>query len=180
MFGTQKIKLDSTNYKFKKLVAVTGTNGKSSIANFFYQILKLNKKKVATIGTLGIKSKKFNLELKNTTIDPLSLSKYLKILKKNKIDYIILEASSHGLKQNRLDGLLFDIGIFTNLSHDHLDYHKNLKNYLDAKLYLFKELIKKNGSVITDKEIPQFKKISEISTKNILKLNKTIDNNFIG
>ena len=162
--------------KFKKLVAVTGTNGKSSIANFFYQILKLNKKKVATIGTLGIKSKKFNLELKNTTIDPLSLSKYLKILKKNKIDYIILEASSHGLKQNRLDGLLFDIGIFTNLSHDHLDYHKNLKNYLDAKLYLFKELIKKNGSVITDKEIPQFKKISEISTKNILKLNSISSN----
>ena len=72
--------------------------------------------------------------MKNTTIDPLSLSKYLNILKKNKIDYIILEASSHGLKQNRLDGLLFDIGIFTNLSHDHLDYHKNLKNYLDAKL----------------------------------------------
>jgi murE/murF fusion protein len=158
------------NNKFKKLIAVTGTNGKSSIANFFYQILKLNKKKVAAIGTLGIKSEKFNLELKNTTIDPLSLSKYLNILKKNKIDYVILEASSHGLKQNRLDGLLFDIGIFTNLSHDHLDYHKNLKNYLDAKLYLFKELIKKNGNVITDNEIPQFKKIGEISNKNNLKL----------
>src|SRR6056300_1574950 len=162
--------------KFKRLVAVTGTNGKSSIANFFYQILKLNKKKVAAIGTLGIKSHKFNIELKNTTIDPLTLSKYLNTLKKNKIDYIILEASSHGLNQNRLDGLLFDIGIFTNLSHDHLEYHKNLKNYLDAKLYLFKKLIKKNGSIITDKEIPQFKKISEISTKNILKLNSISSN----
>jgi len=156
--------------KFKKLIAVTGTNGKSSIANFFYQILKLNKKNVATIGTLGIKSEKFNLGLKNTTIDPLSLSKYLNILKKNKVDYVILEASSHGLKQNRLDGLLFDIGIFTNLSHDHLDYHKNLKNYLDAKLYLFKKLIKKNGNIITDNEIPQFKKIGEISNKNSIKL----------
>jgi len=156
--------------KFKKLVAVTGTNGKSSIANFFYQILKLNKKKVAAIGTLGIKSENFNLGLKNTTIDPLSLSKYLSILKKNKIDYVILEASSHGLKQNRLDGLLFDIGIFTNLSHDHLDYHKTLKDYLDAKLYLFKELIKKNGNVIADNEIPQFKKIGEISDINNLKL----------
>jgi len=78
--------------RIKKLVAVTGTNGKSSIANFFYQILKLNKKKVATIGTLGIKSEKFNIKLKNTTIDPLTLSKYLNILKKNKIDYVILEA----------------------------------------------------------------------------------------
>src|SRR5210317_537489 len=164
------------NNKFKKLIAVTGTNGKSSIANFFYQILKLNKKKVATIGTLGIKSEKFNIKLKNTTIDPLTLSKYLKILKKNKIDYIILEASSHGLNQNRLDGLLFDIGIFTNLSHDHLDYHKNLKNYLDAKLYLFKKLIKKNRSVIADNEIAQFKKIVKISNRNNLKL-KSISTN---
>ena len=54
-----------------------------------------------------------------------------------------MEASSHGLNQNRLDGLLFNTGIFTNLSQDHLDYHKNLKNYLNAKLYLFKYLIKK-------------------------------------
>ena len=54
-----------------------------------------------------------------------------------------MEASSHGLEQNRLDGLLFDIGIFTNFSQDHLDYHKNLDSYLKAKLYLFKNLIKK-------------------------------------
>ena len=54
-----------------------------------------------------------------------------------------MEASSHGLKQNRLDGLFFNSGIFTNFSQDHLDYHKNLKNYLKAKLYLFENLIKK-------------------------------------
>ena len=54
-----------------------------------------------------------------------------------------MEASSHGLKQNRLDGLRFKTGIFTNLSQDHLDYHKNLKNYLKAKLYLFENLIEK-------------------------------------
>ena len=54
-----------------------------------------------------------------------------------------MEASSHGLKQNRLDGLLFDIGIFSNLSHDHLDYHKNMKEYLKSKLYLFEQLVKK-------------------------------------
>ena len=63
-------------------------------------------------------------------------------LKKQNIDNVIIEASSHGLHQNRLDGLLFNTGIFTNLSQDHLDYHKNLKNYLKAKLYLFKNLIK--------------------------------------
>ena len=83
-----------------------------------------------------------------------------------------MEASSHGLEQNRLDGLMFNSGIFTNLSQDHLDYHKNLKNYLNAKLYLFKNLIKKKGNLITDSKIPQFTQIKKIAKKkNSLKLN---------
>ena len=76
------------------------------------------------------------------------------------------------MKQNRLDGLLFDIGIFTNLSHDHLDYHKNMKDYLNSKLYLFKNLIRTKGVVITDENIPQVKKIKKISSqKNKFKFN---------
>ena len=82
-----------------------------------------------------------------------------------------MEASSHGLKQNRLDGLLFNIGIFTNLSHDHLDYHKNFNDYLNSKLYLFKKLLKKNGYIITDQNIPEFRKIEKISKLNKLNLN---------
>ena len=101
--------------KPKNLIAVTGTNGKSSIANFYLQILKLNKKKVASIGTLGIHSNSKKIGLQNTTLDPLQLGKYLMKLKEQKIDNVILEASSHGLNQNRLNGLLFDVGIFTNL-----------------------------------------------------------------
>ena len=80
------------------------------------------------------------------------------------------EASSHGLHQNRLDGLLFNSAIFTNLSQDHLDYHKNFKNYLNAKLYLFQNLIKKGGFIVTDDQIPEFKKIKNISLKKKLKL----------
>ena len=156
--------------KPKNLIAVTGTNGKSSIANFYYQILKLNKKRVASIGTLGVKSNILNLNLSNTTIDPIQLGQILTKLKNQRINDVIMEASSHGLKQNRLDGLKFNTGIFTNLSQDHLDYHKNLKNYLKAKLHLFENLIKKNGNVITDDKIPQFKKIKKISIKNNLKL----------
>ncbi len=127
----------------KKLIAVTGTNGKSSVADFYYQILSLNKKKAASIGTIGIQSKNKKKAIENTTLDPIELRKVINNLTFKNIDHIILEASSHGLKQNRLDGLFFDIGIFTNLSHDHLDYHKNFKDYLKSKLYLFRNLIKK-------------------------------------
>ena len=110
----------------KNIIAVTGTNGKSSVADFYFQILKLNKKKVASIGTLGIKTQNYMQKVSNTTIDPITLSRILNKLKKEKINDVILEASSHGLEQNRLDGLKFRTGIFTNLSHDHLDYHKTL------------------------------------------------------
>jgi murE/murF fusion protein len=168
--------LAETSYKIfdnkpKKLIAVTGTNGKSSVSEFYYQILNLNSKKVASIGTLGVKYKGKNKKLINTTSDPIQLSFILKNLKKKKIEYIIMEASSHGLKQNRLDGLLFDVGIFTNFSHDHLDYHKNMKNYLKSKLYLFNKLIKKKGNIITDAVIPQQKQIRKISIKKKIKLN---------
>ena len=163
------------NKKPKKLIAVTGTNGKSSVADFYYQILNLNSKKVASIGTIGVRYKDYKRNLENTTLDPIKLSYLLKDLNKKKIEYIIMEASSHGLKQNRLDGLLFDIGIFTNLSHDHLDYHINMKNYLNTKLYLFNELIKKNGNIITDSNIPEVRKIENISFKKMINLNLIFD-----
>ena len=174
--------LAETTYKIfdkkpKKIIAVTGTNGKSSVSDFYYQILKLNSKKVASIGTLGVKYKGKKKKLINTTSDPIQLSLILKNLKKKKIEYVIMEASSHGLKQNRLDGLLFDIGIFTNFSHDHLDYHKNMKNYLESKLYLLDKLIKKNGSIITDAVIPQQKQIRKISLKKKIKLNLILEKN---
>ncbi len=161
--------------KPKNLIAVTGTNGKSSVADFYFQILKLNNKKAASIGTLGVKSKSINLNLSNTTIDPIKLAKILSKLKSQKIENVIMEASSHGLKQNRLDGLKFNSGIFTNLSQDHLDYHKNLKNYLNAKLYLFENLISKSGNVITDQLIPEFKNIKKIAINKKLKLH-TVNN----
>ena len=165
-------------YKDKpnNIIAVTGTNGKSSVADFYFQILKLNKKKVASIGTLGIKTQNHIKEVSNTTLDPIALSSDLNKLKKRKINNVILEASSHGLKQNRLDGLKFKTGIFTNLSHDHLDYHKTFNDYLNSKLYLFEKLLKKNANIITDIEIPQYRKIKKIALKNKLNI-ETISNN---
>ena len=129
--------------KPKNIIAVTGTNGKTSIADFFHQIFILNKRSVGLIGTLGFK-KNNSLKKRNlTTSDSISLHRDLNDMKNSKIDNVILEASSHGLKQKRLDFLNINSGIFTNLSHDHLDYHKNMYNYLSAKLILFKKILKK-------------------------------------
>ena len=161
--------------KPKNIIAVTGTNGKSSIVDFYFQILKLNKKRVAAIGTLGIKTQNYIKKVSNTTIDPIALSIYLNKLKNENINDVILEASSHGLKQNRLDGLKFKTGIFTNLSHDHLDYHKTLDNYFKSKLYLFKRLLKKDANIITDIEIPQYKEIRNIALKKNFNI-ETISN----
>ena len=162
--------------KPKNIIAVTGTNGKSSVADFYFQILKLNKRKVASIGTLGIKTQNYIKKVSNTTLDPIALSNCLKLLKEEKINDVILEASSHGLRQNRLDGLKFKIGIFTNISHDHLDYHKTFSDYLKSKLYLFKKLLKKNANIITDIEIPQYGRIKEIALQKKLNI-ETISNN---
>ena len=156
--------------KPKNIIAVTGTNGKSSVANFYFQILKNLKINSAAIGTLGIfyknKVKRINL----TTPDIITIHKELNFLKKKKIDNVCLEASSHGLHQNRLDGINFTAGIFTNFTQDHLDYHKNLKNYLQAKLYLFSSLLKKNSFAVLDTDIPEFSIISKICKKRKIKI----------
>ncbi len=163
-------KICSKFYKLKpkNIIAVTGTNGKSSVADFFHQILTLNGLPVATIGTLGIKTKKFK---KNnlTSPDIISLHKELSYLKEKKIDNVLLEASSHGLDQGRLNGINLKAGIFTNFSQDHMDYHKSMKNYLDSKLILFKKLLKKDNYIITDKAIPELNKINKIAKKKKLK-----------
>ena len=161
----------------KKIIAVTGTNGKSSVADFYFQILNLNDKKTASIGTIGVKQKNNIREISNTTLNPVELSKIINQLSSKNIKYIVLEASSHGLKQNRLDGLSFDIGIFTNLSQDHLDYHKNFRDYLLAKLYLFKHLLKKDGCIISDSTIPQIKNLKKISKEKKIKLETVFGKN---
>ena len=156
--------------KISNLIAVTGTNGKSSVADFFHQIFSLNKVSAASIGTLGVVSKKYNKKTNLTSMDPLLLHMHLQNLSVKKVNNIILEASSHGLHQNRLNNLNIKTGIFTNLSHDHLDYHKNMKSYLNSKLYLFKNLLKKKSSIITDEDNKEFKMIEKIAKSRKLKI----------
>ena len=156
--------------KPKNIIAVTGTNGKTSVADIFYQILKINKIPVASIGTLGIKFNNKTVKTNLTSPDTLSLHKNLNILKKRKIDNVIIEASSHGLDQNRLHHINFKGAIFTNFTQDHLDYHKDMKTYLNAKLRLFREILNKNKTIISDKEIQPFKYLDQIAKKRFLRL----------
>ena len=159
------------------IIAVTGTNGKTSVADIFYQILKINKIPSATIGTLGIKYKGKIIKTNLTSPDTIKLHKYLFFLKKKKINNVIIETSSHGLDQKRLHHVNFKGAIFTNFSQDHLDYHKNMKSYLNAKLILFKEILKKGSTIISDKKIKQFsilKKISERKNFKLLDINEEI------
>ena len=156
--------------KPKNIIAVTGTNGKTSVADFFYQILKINKISVASVGTLGIKYNGKNIKTNLTSPDTITIHRALEKIKKNKIDNLIIEASSHGLDQNRLDNINFKAGIFTNFSQDHLDYHKSMKTYLNAKLILFSKLIPQKKYMITDKYIKQFSILKKIAKRRKLKL----------
>jgi len=163
--------------KPKNIIAVTGTNGKTSVADLFYQILSLNNIAAASIGTLGIKYKNKILKTGLTSPDTITIHKYLQILKKKKIENVIIEASSHGLDQRRLHHINFKAGIFTNFSRDHLDYHKTMKAYLNAKLILFKKILKKNSSIVVDKNINKFfilKKIAKAKSFKIHEISNSI------
>ncbi len=156
--------------KPRNIIAVTGTNGKTSVADIFYQILNISKISAATIGTLGIKYNGKKIKTSLTTPDTITLHKNLHFLKKNKIDNVMIESSSHGLEQKRLNNINFKGGIFTNFSQDHLDYHKNMNTYLNAKLILFKNLLSKKSTIISDKEIRPYKSLKKIAKNKQLKL----------
>ena len=162
------------NKKPRNIIAVTGTNGKSSVADFFFQILKQQRISVASIGTLGLNTSHSSKKVDLTTPDLATIHRELFNLKKKGIDNVIIEASSHGLDQGRLNGINFKAGIFTNLSQDHLDYHKSMQNYFKAKMILFSKILKKNAFVITDSKLKEFHKIKKIvKNKNtILDINQ--------
>ena len=156
--------------KPKNIIAVTGTNGKTSVADFFYQIMKINNLPVASIGTLGIKYKNRIIKTDLTTPDAISIHQALEKIKNNKIDNVIIEASSHSLNQQRIDHLNLKVGIFTNFSQDHLDYHKSMLSYLNSKLLLFKNILPKKKILISDKSLKEFLILKKISKKRRLKL----------
>ena len=124
-----------------KLVGVTGTNGKTSTTYFLEEILKEQHKRVGVIGTVEIREngEKLNYKLAtSTTPDTVELNEILCDMKNRGAEAIAMEVSSHGLELYKVDGIEFDVGVFTNLTQDHLDLHGTMENYLRAKSRLFR------------------------------------------
>ena len=123
------------------VVGVTGTSGKTSVASFLDQIWRHSDISSAMIGTMGVRVLGSDRESSLTTPDPISLHRLLDQFTTEGITHCVMEASSHGLAQHRLDGVNFSACGFTNLGRDHLDYHGTMESYISAKLRLFEELL---------------------------------------
>ena len=122
------------------LIGVTGTNGKTSTVSFIKQILGYDCK-VGSIGTIEIYDGKKTITSINTTPESLDIQKNLNEMIKNNCKYCVMEVSSHALVLNRIDNIDYEAAVFTNLTQDHLDFHKTLENYKNAKEKLFYKII---------------------------------------
>jgi UDP-N-acetylmuramoyl-L-alanyl-D-glutamate--2,6-diaminopimelate ligase len=151
------------------IAAVTGTNGKTSTVHFIREIWKRLDKHAASIGTIGIADTggKIDFDRSNflTTPDTVKLHKIIQQLTERGVTNLAMEASSHGLDQYRLDGIKVKIGAFSNLSRDHLDYHKTFENYLAAKMRLFDEVMEEGSVAILNSDIPEFEQLEAVCKK---------------
>jgi UDP-N-acetylmuramoyl-L-alanyl-D-glutamate--2,6-diaminopimelate ligase len=141
-----------------RLIGVTGTNGKTTITSLLFQLFKKAGYKVGLLSTVKILVNNKQYKATHTTPDSLTINKYLKEMVEEGVEFCFMEVSSHGIHQKRTEGLKFEGGVFTNLSHDHLDYHNDFAEYRDVKKTFFDQLPKtafaltnaddKNGKVM--------------------------------
>ena len=132
------------------VAAVTGTKGKSSIVAFLREIWTALGKPAASLGTVGVIGPAGEMPLSHTTPDPVEIHELLAQLKKDGVDHLAIEASSHGLDQHRLDGVKISGCGFTNITRDHMDYHPTFEDYLAAKLRLFTEVVQNGGVAVVN------------------------------
>ena len=144
------------------VAAVTGTNGKTSVAGFTRQIWTGLGLAAGALGTLGLDAAGMQRSGNLTTPDPVQLHALLAELAGAGIDHLVLEASSHGLDQHRLDGVGLSAAAFTNLSRDHFDYHGSFAEYLAAKRRLFSELLPPEGIAVLNADQPEYAPLAEV------------------
>ncbi|KAA9009835.1 UDP-N-acetylmuramoyl-L-alanyl-D-glutamate--2,6-diaminopimelate ligase [Histidinibacterium aquaticum] len=142
-------------------VAVTGTNGKTSVSSFCRQIwLELGETAV-NLGTTGVEGA-WSHPLRHTTPDPITLHRVLAQAAREGVTHVAMEASSHGLDQRRLDGMVLAAAGFTNFSQDHLDYHKTFEAYFDAKMGLFTRVLSDDGVAVVNVDDPKGSLVAQI------------------
>lgn len=156
------------------VVGVTGTNGKTSVTYYIAQLLNLLDKRSAVIGTIGNGEINALQPTTHTTPDAIALQKTLASFLDEEIRYVAMEVSSHALAQHRVDGVEFDIAVFTNFTQDHLDYHGTLKNYLDAKLRLFESFSLQHAVINLDDPVSE--QVVEIQRPGVNIVTFGIDN----
>jgi len=147
------------------VVAVTGTNGKSSTVNFCRQMWQSMEHAAACLGTLGIIAPGINRPGALTTPDPVTLHSEIAELEAAGVTHLAIEASSQGLDQYRLDGVRITAAGFTNLTRDHLDYHGTMEAYLEAKLRLFREVLMEGGVAVINSDMPYFEVVRDVCEK---------------
>ncbi len=146
--GNRALAIMASNFygnpsKNLKLIGVTGTNGKTTVSSLLYQLFKKAGFKVGLISTIKIMVDEKEYKTSHTTPDALTINEHLSLMNDVGVEFCFMEVSSHGIHQKRTEGLVFEGAIFTNLSHDHLDYHKTFAEYRDTKKMLFDNLSKK-------------------------------------
>ena len=145
------------------MVAVTGTNGKTSVSTFCRQIWEEMGLAGVNLGTTGVEGA-WTHPLKHTTPEPITLHQVLAAAARNEVTHVAMEASSHGLDQRRLDGVLLAAAGFTNFTQDHLDYHETFEAYFDAKMGLFKRVLAEDGVAVVNLDDPKGREVADICT----------------
>ena len=158
-----------------KIIGITGTNGKTTTAYLIYEALNMLNIKCAYIGTIGFYLDKKIKDLNNTTPGNIELYEYIKMAYDNNYNYIVMEVSSHALKQKRCDFIDFSYAIFTNLTEDHLDYHKDMNDYMEVKKILFEKLCKGINIINNDSAYALNYKINNYVTYGFTKSDYNID-----
>ncbi len=152
------------------IVAVTGTNGKTSVTVFVRQIWEAMGFRAASLGTIGVVGPDGTQYLEHTTPDPVQLQGLAAKLAADKVDHLAIEASSHGLSQFRLDGLRLTAAGFTNITRDHLDYHATFEDYFDAKMRLFTELLCPGNVAVINADADYADEVAKRATARGLKI----------
>ena len=144
------------------VVAVTGTNGKTSVSTFARQIWEEMDLPAVNLGTTGVEGA-WNYPLKHTTPEPITLHRVMAEAARNGITHVATEASSHGLDQRRLDGVMVAAAAFTNFTQDHLDYHETFDAYFQAKMGLFTRVLPEDGIAVINLDDPKGTQVAQIA-----------------